>query len=215
MYDAIETVKVGSVVGSLYPDDYPSDPREEWENATTLAMPGHRRYELGDKDARQRYAWCETIDELADALHDDGYVTLVPIYLYDHSGLAIRAGAGFGEIDPQGWDSGIVGFGAMSADQWNASMGAIWRGDPAQGEKMREIIIGEIETYGQYLSGDVYSVVIEHAATGEILDSCGGFHGYEYALEELTAMATAAAQHAENGLREALLAAGPLDTTDL
>lgn len=214
-HDAIETVEIGPMVGYLYPDLDPMNPRTEWDHATTLALPGHRQYDLGDDDARQRYGWCESIEELANALHDDGYVSIVPVYLLDHSGLALRAGRGFGDVDPGEWDSGIVGFGAMSAEQWKACQGTDWQGDTAQGKRMREIIVGEIDEYGQYLTGDVYGCVVTHSGTGEIVESCWGFFGYNYALEELTAMTTAAAADAEDKLRAALAAAGPLHTTDL
>lgn len=46
----------------------------------------------------------------------------------------------------------------------------------------------EVETYDQYLTGDVYGYVIEDKE-GEELDSCWGFYGEEYCLEEAKSIA--------------------------
>lgn len=50
-------------------------------------------------------------------------------------------------------------------------------------ERAAECLKGEVETYGQWASGDVFGYVIEDE-NGETLDSCWGFYGLEYAIGE-------------------------------
>ena len=119
------------------------------------------------------------------ALHD-GYVIL-PLYLYDHSGITMSTGS-----FSCPWDSGQVGFIycplKKALNEWGTKgqehLG--WDG-PANftlapdGSKrtLREAttlyLTGEVEEYDQYLTGQVYGYVVE-AEDGEE-DSCWGFFG--------------------------------------
>jgi hypothetical protein len=53
----------------------------------------------------------------------------------------------------------------------------------ARRKELLEYLEGEVETYDQWSSGDVYWYNIT-APNGEDVDSCGGFYGYDYCLEE-------------------------------
>ncbi len=46
-----------------------------------------------------------------------------------------------------------------------------------------EALRGELAQWRQYLEGDVYGYVVTDER-GEHLDSCWGFYGFEYAVEE-------------------------------
>ena len=50
-------------------------------------------------------------------------------------------------------------------------------------QKIYEVIQGEVNTYNQYLSGDVYGYKV-FDKDGEELDSCWGYYGMEYVVEE-------------------------------
>jgi hypothetical protein len=50
-------------------------------------------------------------------------------------------------------------------------------------ETAKKCLIGEVATYDQYLTGDVWFYSIQDSK-GEVLDSCYGFYGYEYARKE-------------------------------
>ena len=55
----------------------------------------------------------------------------------------------------------------------------------------------EVETYSQYLSGDVYGYEIHKH--GEVVDSCWGFYGYDTAEEEAKAQLKYINQRSCNG----------------
>ena len=54
-------------------------------------------------------------------------------------------------------------------------------------EKRRKFLVeylqGEINTYDQYLRGEIYWYAIDNPE-GEEISSCGGFYGYDYMLED-------------------------------
>ena len=55
-------------------------------------------------------------------------------------------------------------------------MGHKWqRWSEKRREKVREWLEGEIETFDQYIRGDVYGFIVEE--DGEEIDSCWGFYG--------------------------------------
>lgn len=133
-------------------DEYPSNPRTDFDNLGVMYCP-HRRYSLGDLEALPPSVDCINL----------------PLYLLDHSGIQISTWD-FG--DP--WDSGQVGFIYITAQKMKEE-----NFDPA---KALECLQGEVETYNQYLTGDVwgYEIIDE----GNCVESCWGFFGEKYAEEE-------------------------------
>ena len=55
-------------------------------------------------------------------------------------------------------------------------------------EQAAALLAGEVDTYNMYLTGDVWIYVIEDE-DGEVLESCGGNYGLEYAKKEAAAAA--------------------------
>lgn len=131
-------------------------------------------------------------DQLVAAVLKKHYVIL-PLYLYDHSGITMNT-AGFSCP----WDSGQVGWIYCSLDEarknWLLSETADWDTPVEWKVPGREETISlreateknlrcEVETYDQYLTGDVYGFVVEEydgcEACGrgdwEHVDSCWGF----------------------------------------
>lgn len=159
-------------------DEYPENPRE-WDNLGTMVC-FHGRYELGDKtDYREedQNSW----QELKARLVKDGAAIVLPLYLYDHSGLRIKVGS-FNGLLPQGhaeFDSGQVGFIFITAEKIREEY-SVKRITAATLKKVAGYLENEVKTYDQYLSGDVYSYSIEDA-DGETVDSCGGYFGYDEA----------------------------------
>ena len=82
----------------------------------------------------------------------------------------------------ESWDSGQVGFAFITREtalkEWGGK-----RLTKAVIDKAEACIRSEVETYDQYLRGDVYGYVIEDE-DGDTLDSCWGFYGLEYAIEQ-------------------------------
>jgi len=162
-------------------DDHPFNPREEYDHFGRMVC-WHRRYRLGDK-----HDWSSPEDFQRHLKSETGAIVL-PVYLYDHSGLALST---IPFHCP--WDSGQTGWIWMSRktalDAFSCGGKRITRKIRLQAE---EALRSEIREYGQYLSGDVWHVRIENKE-GETVDSCGGYYGSDYAIEEGRSMLAALA----------------------
>ena len=88
-------------------DTYPESPRA-WDNLTTMVC-SHRRYDLGDEQAKnidEYSSWDEWLQgEVYDLYGGEDNVVCLPLYLYDHSGITMNT-TGFA----CSWDSGQVGW---------------------------------------------------------------------------------------------------------
>ncbi len=137
-------------------------------------------------------AYCRLFEEAAkpilaerDALLAKHY-TILPLYLYDHSGITMSTGR-----FSCAWDSGQVGFVFVSLAQarknWMLDDAATWdtpmpydhdKSVKPLRERAADLLKAEVETYDQYLRGDVYGYTVTHKETGEE-DSCWGFYQAE------------------------------------
>jgi hypothetical protein len=101
---------------------------------------------------------------------------ILPLYIYDHSGITMNT-TGFSCR----WDSGQVGFIYATKEKIRAEYG--WkRLTKKRLQQIQDILDGEVKTYDQYLTGDVYGYTIEK--NGEHIDSCWGYYGQEDCLNE-------------------------------
>lgn len=145
-------------------DDSPESPRE-WDNLGTMVC-WHGRYELGDDQPSERP------EEFRSELPKD--IIELPLYLYDHSGITMNT-TGF----KCPWDSGQVGFIYVSREDVREKYG--WkRITKAREQQILGYLKADVETYDQYLRGDVYGFVIEELkqdGTWENFDNCWGFYG--------------------------------------
>lgn len=156
------------------------NPRSEYENVGTM-MCLHKRYDLGDAVVNAHRAdECESWDEVkeliikAGAAHPD---LILPLYLYDHSGLTMST-APFSCR----WDSGQVGFIYMSKDTALREWGPRRRLTPKIKEQALNCLRSEVKVYDYYLRGACYYFTL-HDDADELIDSCGGFFGDS--LEEM------------------------------
>lgn len=182
-----ETYKGHSI--KIYHDDDAENPRD-WDNLGTLIC-GHSRYQLGDKHSFQggREFLLDLLDlDCPSSLDVDQLVTraersaiILPVYLYDHSGLAMNT-TGF----HCPWDSGQVGFIYVTTANVRKEY-SVKRVSPKLREKVAGHLRQEVKTFSDYLSGAVYGYVVEK--DDEEIDSCWGFIGdYEaYCLAEARA----------------------------
>ena len=111
---------------------------------------------------------------------------ILPIGLLDHSGLRIYEGSRNHSSDYGGWDSEQVGWIYVSYEKMKKEFN-VYSITDVEIEKAKEILRSEIKIYDQYLSGDVYDVIIEMKCekceqTVQV-DSSGGYYGYEHAEE--------------------------------
>jgi hypothetical protein len=153
----------------VYQDHYPTSPRE-WDNLGTMVC-FHRRYNLGDDhdiDHNDYDSW----EEMEQAIiKEKNALVILPLYLFDHSGISMNT-TGF----HCPWDSGQVGFIYVSKEKVRKEYG-VKRISPQLKERINGYLEGEVLTYDQYITGDVYGFNIEYA-DGDT-DSCGGFYGHD------------------------------------
>ncbi len=142
-------------------DDHPSDPRD-WDNLGEMVC-WHREYKLGDdQPAEDPQEWF--------ANHEREAAVILPLYLFDHSGLAMSVGP---FACP--WDSGQVGY------IWASRERALKEyGKKILTKKLKSQLAGylsnEVKTYDDYLQGNVYGYIVE-SPDGETIDSCWGYFG--------------------------------------
>lgn len=187
---------------SIRYDTDPCNPRKEYDNAATMVC-FHRRYDLGDEHSYREPTDavadicgldCDDLDHaddrdeaIAKALEAyDGYV--LPLYLYDHSGITIKT-------SPFScpWDSGQVGIiyvsPAKADEEWPLQEGETAE---ARRERILTYMRNEVAEYDNYLTGNVYGYIVSTIDEDEDPDeevedgSCWGFSGdyEENALKE-------------------------------
>jgi hypothetical protein len=174
----VDRIEGDKCVAIVYADECAedADPRQ-WDNLSIMRC-SHRNYRLGDGEPEGRHV--EALERGGLRLLErylrivEGAVAFVPLGLIDHSGLSLYAGGGSHWSDSAGWDSGTVGYAYVTRERCDELGAPI---DSAERQ-----MLGEIETYDQYLRGDVFYVVVEDDR-GETLDSCGGFIGFDTATE--------------------------------
>lgn len=190
-------------------DQFPEDPRS-WDNIGTILC-CHPEYQLlGDcnnntETEEQLAEICrkygksdEEIDEMTFAeevqfiLNQDDVCGL-PLWLYDHSGISISTG----RVCP--WDSSFVGLIFVEKDFYLAQ--TCLKDEYGWKAKAKKTLEGEVETYRDFLEGNVYqwtlyepTIIIRQSMDGkelsreideegEMVDSMGGF--YNPTLEDV------------------------------
>lgn len=154
----------------IFVDEDPVNPRE-WEDNMGTMLCFHRHYNLGDKnvpciDPYQFDSW----DDMEEYLRkEEDAAVILPLYLYDHGGITIRTRP---YNDP--WDSGQVGFIYVTRDKILNEYGRKKLSKKLI-EKVKVLLQGEVETYRQYLEGDVYGYRLSEDDVE--VDSCWGFYG--------------------------------------
>jgi hypothetical protein len=116
------------------------------------------------------------IDELEDHMKEMSAIKL-KIYLYDHSGITIKAA----ESNPFScpWDSGMIGYIWISREDAKKEFG-YKRSSRKMVNKVKEAFRNEIEAYDQFLRGEVYGFELciwDENDNEEFVDSCWGYFG--------------------------------------
>ncbi len=167
----------------IIPDQDPENPRN-WDNMGTMAF-FHTRHILGDKDHGIDHDDFGGWNEMAQWIEEkmDGAIVL-PVRMYDHSGIAFAMGLDSLRYPFQcPWDSGMVGFMFVTKAKLIEEYG-----DDSDKSKAKALACmqGELKVYNQYHAGDIYGFILrdkpcEHCddETGDHLDSCWGFYGYD------------------------------------
>lgn len=163
----------------VHTDDSPESPRH-WDNLGTMVC-FHKRHLLGDKhdfNSSDFNGW-EDFKRHLQENHDAAII--LPLYLYDHSGLSIST-----RPFSCPWDSGQVGFIFSTSKRIRAEYG---ESNPRTNTYAYDVLESEVLTYNDYLSGNVFGYVIKDADDNTV-DSCWGFYpnhdetGYGYMVEQ-------------------------------
>lgn len=162
------------VILKVIRDDDPESPRE-WDNLGRMIC-FHPRYKLGDEKTEYFEKDPDAFQDHIKAHPKDYFI--LPLYLYDHSGITMSTGP-----FSCPWDSGQVGWIYVSKEAIRKEWGKK-RISPKLKKLIYKNLEGEVYTYDQYLTGDVYGfeLVREHEdceidGGEEFLDSCWGFYG--------------------------------------
>lgn len=169
---ALDTSEYKGYTIEIYHDEDASNPREH-DNLGTIAT-WHKRHKMGDVQPSE-----DPPEYLASLAKGE---IVLPVYMYEHSGIALSTGA---FSDP--WDSGQLGYIHVSRER----MYKDWQTTRIT-KKLRETVLGvlrsEIEEYGKYVNGECYGYVLKDV-DGETVDSCWGYIGYEYVQQEAKSQA--------------------------
>lgn len=147
-------------------DPNAENPLHSWDILGTFSCP-HRRYNLSSKDNV-----FDDFGELLEYVKNKDVISL-PIYLYDHSGIALSTSPFACK-----WDSGQVGYVHVTKQKVRKEFN--WKIITAKRLKqIYEYLKGYVETMDDYVRGYVYGFTI-FAPNGEEVDSVWGYFGNDH-----------------------------------
>ncbi len=113
----------------------------------------------------------------------DGHAIGLPVWAYVHSSATVKAAF----TNPFGcpWDSGRSGWVYVKTEDVLKEYGRKQM-SPKLKQAVEQYLINEVETFNQYLNGDVYGVQLFDG--DELIDSLWGIYGDKYAEEEAQLM---------------------------
>lgn len=146
-------------------DVCPDNPREAYDHLGTMWCVPHRNYYLGDKDAEKP--------------SDDDI--MLPLYLYDHSGITMNT-TGF----HCPWDSGQVGYIYVSKQRVREEYG-VQRISKRLHRKVLDVLRAEVSEYDAFIRGEYYMFTVEDKHGLHVETVCG-FDDFDYCKEEAIAV---------------------------
>lgn len=129
----------------------------------------HRRYNLGNEDLSQ-----ERFEE--DVRPD--CVVLLPWIMYEHGQIGFSTSRSGYPFDCP-WDSGQLGWLYATREQIRKQYG-VKKVQKKHIERAEEDIRRALEMYEHYVNGSIYGFTFKNPLTREVLDSCGGFLGWDH-----------------------------------
>jgi hypothetical protein len=166
--EPVDTTAYKNHTISIFYDEDAESPRS-WDNLCEFHC-AHRRYSLGDEGFNcSNSSDCISAAQQAEKQGD----IVLPLHLYDHSGITIS-------LTPFScpWDSGQVGFVIIRREKMLQEFGAK-RFTQFLKNKALKIAQSEVQIYDQFLRGEVYGYVVDGNG-----DSCWGIYGLEECIKE-------------------------------
>lgn len=175
MSNTVETFEHAGYTIKIELDLSDHESPRDWECNVGTMVCWHNRYNLGDSQPKKSPQ--EYLEDLQADYEKDSLIIL-PLYLYDHSGITMNT-SGFSCP----WDSSQVGY--IYTTKENAIKQI---GKDLTIQEIENILKSEVEVYDQFLRGEVYGYVIEDI-NGSHVDSCWGFYDLEDCKSEAKSMA--------------------------
>jgi hypothetical protein len=141
------------------------DSPRDWDNLGLMVC-WHRRYNLGDEQPR-----LDPADWAAWLKKEHPNAIILPLYLYDHSGITIST-----TPFSCSWDSGQVGYIYTTIERARDISHGWKRLTAKRREAVKDMLRAEVKTYDQYIRGEVYRFTIEDE-DGNYIYSGGGYYG--------------------------------------
>jgi len=174
-----DTIEYKGYSIEIVQDDTAQNPRSwKCKGEEPIMTCWHRKYTLGDEQPKcDPDEWLEQVANIDTDVDDYKFsredcirmieeqgTVILPLYLYDHSGITMSTGK-FGCP----WDSGQVGWiyctkKTIEKEGWAPEKAALY-------------MEGEVETYDDWLIGNVYGYDIETADGNDTGEACSGFYG--------------------------------------
>lgn len=177
----IESFKQGEYTVEINYDPDPESPAK-WDNLGVITYNGRSRYVLGTTGITN-----DEFDRIKQKIDTGAYIGL-PVWAYVHGSSTIKAA----ESNPFScpWDSGHTGWVYATREKVLSEFGgpAAKRITKRMKEAALSCLRAEVETFSQYLNGEVYGFVIKDA-NGNQIDSCWGFYGLDACRDEASNVA--------------------------
>ena len=122
-----------------------------------------------------------TVREKLDMIQAKGEIVWRPISMYEHSGISIWLGGKSGHYDAR-WDCSTIGFAyvdkctAKKEGALRAGNDGLYNGYKSWQEWAYAMMEYEMQSYNQYVTGDVFGYMVE-GGDGYCDDSWWGFYG--------------------------------------
>jgi hypothetical protein len=173
--DYVSEKIIGDHKVRVFYDERPDSPRE-WDNLGTMVC-FHGKYNLGDKHSYDNNSYSGWEEMEKDIIDTENVHTILPLYLYDHSGITISTSPFSCR-----WDSGQVGWIFVSKE--------VVMKEGVDETRVEEYLKNEVKTYDQFLRGDVYGYEIVKVTTcdlgcehEEFIDSSYGYYDENDCME--------------------------------
>jgi hypothetical protein len=176
--------------------DEPFENPNEWGDEECFVVGFHRDFEVHRKNPeiknRRDLIWYQPKEEIirflmeeegraedlaredADHFRKDEW-ELFPLHAYIHSGVALSLGTSY-PFDCR-WDACQVGFVFVKKENgWETN-------EDGSAITLQQIAEWRVETWNQYLSGDIWYVSIQDS-DGETIESFGGVYGFDEAVSQ-------------------------------
>lgn len=175
-----------------------SNPREYM--ATEIVTPRLRNWNVATPDAEFQAQFDEIYgrhggEAFARYMRIFHGIEVLPVYMYEHSAVALSVGSFVGRAQHADWDSGQIGWAYITPERIEETGITDYEG----------AIATEVETLGQWMNGEVYGYVVEERRDytkvyhdgdeseedydWQETDSCWGFIGYDNVESEARAAA--------------------------